>query len=116
MTHDSFDVDDSYDGVLNQNATHVRTTALSHLRGAGEDDAVLVELPESGVVLVDVLQGFSDVEGARAALAELALDPRRRIFLVVRPAGQDLTRPAPDPDVDVEWMDNGQWRTTQIVG
>jgi hypothetical protein len=66
MTHDFFDVDDSYDGVLDQNATHVRTTALSHLRDAGKDDAVLVELPESGGVLVDVLPGFSDVEGARA--------------------------------------------------
>lgn len=71
MTHDFFDVDDSYDGVLHQNATHIRTAGLSHLRDVAEDDAVLVELPESGGVLVDVLQGFSDVEGAREALAEL---------------------------------------------
>lgn len=80
MTQDSFDVDDSYDGVLDHNATHVRTAGLSHLREAGDDEAVLVELPESGGVIVDVLQGFSDVEGARAALAQRALDPRRRIF------------------------------------
>lgn len=116
MTQDSFDVDDSYDGVLDQNATHIRTVALWHLRDAGDDEAVLVELPESGGVLVDVVEGCSDVDSGRAALAELAPDPRRRIFLVVRPAGHDFTRPAPQPDVDVEWIDNGERHATRITG
>ena len=35
MTHDFFDVDDSYDGVLDQNATHIRTAGLAHLRDVG---------------------------------------------------------------------------------
>ena len=116
MTQDSFDVDDSYDGVLDQNAAHIRTAALWHLRDAGEDEVALVELPESGGVLVDVIEGFGDVDSGRAALAELAPDPRRRIFLVVRPAAHDLTRPAPQPDVDVEWIDNGERHATRITG
>ena len=33
-------MDDSYDGVLDQNATLIRTAALGHLRDAGEDEAV----------------------------------------------------------------------------
>ena len=116
MTRDAFDVDDSYRGVFDHNAAHIRTAALLYLRDESEHDAALVELPESGAVLAQVIEGFSDVDSGRAALAELAPAPRRRIFLVVRPAGHDLTRPAPQPDIDVEWIDNGQRYVTQIVG
>ena len=116
MMQDSFDVDDSYDAVLDQNATHIRTEALWHLRDTTEDDAVLVDVPESGAVRAQAVEGFSDIESGRAALAELAAETRRRIFLVLRPVGHDLNRPAPQPDVDVEWIDNGERYVTQIVG
>jgi hypothetical protein len=114
MSEDSSGLDDSYDAVFDQNAAHIRTVAIGHLREAERDAAVLVDLPESGPVVADVHDGFPDVQLARNSLERIARDPSRRVFLVLRP-GVDLVRPG-RPDVEVEWFDRGRHLTSWIAG
>jgi hypothetical protein len=111
---DSTDLDDSYSAVLEQNASHIRTVGITHLRAVPDDAAVVVDLPEASATLAEVAEGFGEVESGRSALDALAADPSRRVFLVLRP-DEDLTRPG-RYGVDVEWIDNGRRRSAHIPG
>lgn len=108
------DEDDSFDAVFAANRASIRTCALRHLREHAHHLAVLVELFDAGPNLAESVGGFSDVAAARAELADAGRSPGRRVFLVLRPEGVDLTRPS-RPPVEVEWLDGGRAHGARIV-